>query len=46
MSTVFLVGGPTISLSSRLMSINVKIRTYRIIILPVVLYGYEIRSLT
>ena len=33
-------------LSSRLLSKNVKIKIYRTIILPVVLYGYETRSLT
>jgi hypothetical protein len=33
-------------LSSRLLSKNVKIRIYKTIILPVVLYGYEIWSLT
>jgi hypothetical protein len=34
------------SLSSRLLSKNVKIKIYRTIILPVVLYGCEIWSLT
>jgi hypothetical protein len=33
-------------LSSRLLSKNTKIRVYRTIILPVVLYGYENWSLT
>jgi hypothetical protein len=33
-------------LSSRLLSKNVKVRIYKIIILPVVLYGYETWSLT
>jgi len=33
-------------LSSRLLSKNLKIKIYRTIILPVVLYGYEIWSLT
>jgi hypothetical protein len=33
-------------LSSRLMSKSVKVRIYKIIILPVVLYGCESRSLT
>jgi len=33
-------------LSSRLLSINLKIKIYRTIILPVVLYGYETWSLT
>jgi len=33
-------------LSSRLLSKNVKIKIYRIIILPVILYGYETWSLT
>jgi hypothetical protein len=33
-------------LSSRLLSKNVKIKVYRTIILPVVLYGFEIWSLT
>jgi len=33
-------------LSSRLLSINLKIKTYRTIILPVVLYGCETWSLT
>jgi hypothetical protein len=33
-------------LSFRLLSKNVKIRIYKIIILPVVLYGYETWSLT
>jgi hypothetical protein len=33
-------------LSSRLLSKNLKIKTYRIIILPVVLYGCETWSLT
>ena len=33
-------------LSSRLLSKNVKIKIYRTIILPVVLYGYETWSLT
>jgi hypothetical protein len=33
-------------LSSRLLSKNVKVRTYKIIILPVVLYGCETWSLT
>jgi hypothetical protein len=33
-------------LSSRLLSRNVKIRIYKMIILPVVLYGCETRSLT
>jgi hypothetical protein len=33
-------------LSSRLLSINVKMRIYRNIVLPVVLYGYETWSLT
>jgi hypothetical protein len=32
--------------SSRLLSKNVKIRIYKTIILPVVLYGYETWSLT
>jgi len=35
-----------IFLSSRLLSKNLKIKTYRIIILPVVLYGCETWSLT
>ena len=33
-------------LTSRLLSKNLKIKIYRIIILPVVLYGYETWSLT
>ena len=33
-------------LSFRLLSKNVKIKIYRIVILPVVLYGYEPWSLT
>jgi hypothetical protein len=33
-------------LSSRLLSRNVKVKIYKIIILPVVLYGCETRSLT
>jgi hypothetical protein len=33
-------------LSSRLLSRNVKVKIYKIIILPVVLYGYETWSLT
>jgi len=33
-------------LSSSLLSKNLKIKIYRTIILPVVLYGYETRSLT
>jgi hypothetical protein len=33
-------------LSSRLLSRNIKIGKYKTIILPVVLYGYETRSLT
>jgi hypothetical protein len=33
-------------LSSRLLSKNLKIRIYRTIILPIVLYGCETRSLT
>jgi hypothetical protein len=33
-------------LSSRLLSKNLKIRIYKTIILPVVLYGYETSSLT
>jgi hypothetical protein len=33
-------------LSSRLLSKNIKIRIYKTIILPVVLYGYETWSLT
>jgi hypothetical protein len=33
-------------LSSQLLSKNLKIRTYKTIILPVVLYGYETWSLT
>jgi hypothetical protein len=33
-------------LSSRLLSKNLKIRIYKTIILPVVLYGYEMWSLT
>jgi hypothetical protein len=33
-------------MSSRLLSNNIKIRIYKIIILPVVLYGYETLSLT
>jgi len=33
-------------LSSKLLSRNLKIKIYRIIILPVVLYGYETWSLT
>jgi hypothetical protein len=33
-------------LSSRLLSKNVKVRIYKTIILPVVLYGCETRSLT
>jgi hypothetical protein len=37
---------PAFWVSSRLLSKNVKIRTYRTIILPVVLYGYETWPLT
>jgi hypothetical protein len=33
-------------LSSRLISNNIKIKIYKIVILPVVLYGYETWSLT
>jgi hypothetical protein len=33
-------------LSSRLLCINVKVKIYKTIILPVVLYGYETRSVT
>jgi hypothetical protein len=33
-------------LSSRLLSENVRVKIYNTIILPVVLYGYETRSLT
>jgi hypothetical protein len=45
-SLFILLGRSSISIASRLLSKNVKIRIYRTTLLPVVLYGCETRSLT